>query len=247
MHHREDLYPRAAEFLPERWEGQKPGTYTWLPFGGGTRRCLGAALAMAELRVAIPAIARRFDLMPDRPEAEAPLHRNVTMIPQRGGRVVVVGRAEAPGWPRGGRRALEARASAAVRGDRVRHVVLQSTILPPSAADLATFRESSAHLMRVCGDVDPEEVEDERLVELQDLVGGHPDQFLGGHRRRSGADRAAVTVEADLRHLAVVVDAQRDAELVTARRVLVVRLEVGGIQHLPVPRPLVVLEDVLSR
>lgn len=93
VHHREDLYPRAAEFLPERWEGHKPGTYTWLPFGGGTRRCLGAALAMAELRVAIPEIARRFDLMPDRPEAEAPLHRNVTMIPQRGGRVVVVGRA----------------------------------------------------------------------------------------------------------------------------------------------------------
>ncbi len=93
VHHREDLYPRAAEFLPERWEGHKPGTYTWLPFGGGTRRCLGAALAMAELRVAIPAIARRFDLMPDRPEAEAPLHRNVTMIPQRGGRVVVVGKA----------------------------------------------------------------------------------------------------------------------------------------------------------
>lgn len=93
VHHREDLYPRAAEFLPERWEGHKPGTYTWLPFGGGTRRCLGAALAMAELKVAIPEIARRFDLMPDRPEAEAPLHRNVTMIPQRGGRVVVVGRA----------------------------------------------------------------------------------------------------------------------------------------------------------
>jgi cytochrome P450 len=93
VHHREDLYPRAAEFLPERWEGHKPGTYTWLPFGGGTRRCLGAALAMAELKVAIPEIARRFDLMPDRPEAEAPLHRNVTMIPQRGGRVVVVARA----------------------------------------------------------------------------------------------------------------------------------------------------------
>lgn len=94
VHHREDLYPRAAEFLPERWEDHKPGTYTWIPFGGGTRRCLGAALAMAELRVAIPEIARRCDLMPDRPEAEAPLHRNVTMIPQRGGRVVIVGRAD---------------------------------------------------------------------------------------------------------------------------------------------------------
>lgn len=92
VHHREDLYPRAAEFRPERWEGHKPGTYTWLPFGGGTRRCLGAALAMAELKVAVSEIARRFDLEADRPEAEAPLHRNVTMIPARGGRVRVVRR-----------------------------------------------------------------------------------------------------------------------------------------------------------
>ncbi len=92
VHHREDLYPRAAEFLPERWAGHKPGTYTWIPFGGGTRRCLGASLAMAELRTAIPEIARRFDLEADRPEAEAPLHRNVTMIPARGGRVRVKAR-----------------------------------------------------------------------------------------------------------------------------------------------------------
>ncbi len=90
VHHREDLYPRAAEFIPGRWEGRKPGTYTWIPFGGGTRRCLGAALAMAELRHVIPEIARRFDLAPDRPQAESPLHRNVTMIPARGGLVRVV-------------------------------------------------------------------------------------------------------------------------------------------------------------
>ena len=90
VHHREDLYPRAAEFIPARWEGRKPGTYTWIPFGGGTRRCLGAALAMAELRHVIPEIARRFDLAADRPQAEQPLHRNVTMIPARGGLVRVV-------------------------------------------------------------------------------------------------------------------------------------------------------------
>jgi cytochrome P450 len=90
--HREDLYPRPAEFRPDRWEGHKPGTYTWIPFGGGTRRCLGAALAMAELRFVIPEIARRFDLAADRPEAELPLHRNVTMIPKRGGLVRVTAR-----------------------------------------------------------------------------------------------------------------------------------------------------------
>src|SRR5436190_3830967 len=70
LHHREDLYPQPFAFRPERWLGRKqpddagadrsgeagrravrkPATYEWIPFGGGTRRCLGAALAMAEQR-----------------------------------------------------------------------------------------------------------------------------------------------------------------------------------------------------
>ncbi|HEX5712410.1 MAG TPA: cytochrome P450, partial [Solirubrobacterales bacterium] len=90
IHHREDLYPEPFEFRPERWlGGRKPGTYEWLPFGGGIRRCLGAALAMAEQRVVLEAMARRLDLEADDPAPERALHRNVTMIPARGGRVVV--------------------------------------------------------------------------------------------------------------------------------------------------------------
>jgi cytochrome P450 len=89
VHHREDLYPEPFEFRPERFLGRKPGTYEWIPFGGGIRRCLGAALAMAEQRVVLEAMARRLDLEADRPEPERALHRNVTMIPSRGGRVVV--------------------------------------------------------------------------------------------------------------------------------------------------------------
>jgi cytochrome P450 len=89
VHHREDLYPQPFSFLPERWIGQKPGTYEWLPFGGGTRRCLGAALAMAEQRVVLEAMARRLDLAAADPAPERPRHRNVTMIPARGGRVVI--------------------------------------------------------------------------------------------------------------------------------------------------------------
>jgi cytochrome P450 len=92
VHHREDLYPDPYVFRPERWHGHRPGTYSWLPFGGGTRRCLGAALAMAEMRVVLESMARRLDLEAAEPEAEKPLHRNVTMIPARGGRVVVRGR-----------------------------------------------------------------------------------------------------------------------------------------------------------
>jgi cytochrome P450 family 135 len=89
LHHREDLYPEPFEFRPERWAERKPGTYEWLPFGGGVRRCLGAALAMAEQRVVLEAMARRLDLEAADPAPERVLHRNVTMIPRHGARVVV--------------------------------------------------------------------------------------------------------------------------------------------------------------
>jgi cytochrome P450 len=92
VHHREDLYPDPFAFRPERWLDRKPGNYEWIPFGGGTRRCLGAALAMAEQRVVLAAMARRLDLEADRPEPEHALHRNVTMIPAHGTRVLVRGR-----------------------------------------------------------------------------------------------------------------------------------------------------------
>jgi cytochrome P450 len=89
LHHREDVYPDPFAFRPERWLGRKPGTYEWIPFGGGVRRCLGAALAMAEQRVVLDAMARRLDLEPEDPAPERAVHRNVTMIPSRGARVIV--------------------------------------------------------------------------------------------------------------------------------------------------------------
>jgi len=89
LHHREDLYPDPFAFRPERWLSHKPGTYEWIPFGGGIRRCLGASLAMAEQRVVLEAMTRRLDLEADDPEPEHAVHRNVTMIPSRGARVVV--------------------------------------------------------------------------------------------------------------------------------------------------------------
>lgn len=87
LHHRDDLYPDPLAFRPERFLGVKPGTYTWIPFGGGIRRCLGVALAMAEMRTVISEIVRRTDLVATDPAPEAPRHRNVTMVPARGGRV----------------------------------------------------------------------------------------------------------------------------------------------------------------
>ena len=81
VHHREDLYPRPSTSAPSAGSSRKPGTYEWIPFGGGIRRCLGAALAMAEQRVVLEAMARRLDLEAADPAPERALHRNVTMIP----------------------------------------------------------------------------------------------------------------------------------------------------------------------
>jgi cytochrome P450 len=89
VHHRPDVYEDPHRFRPDRFVGQKPGTYTWIPFGGGIRRCLGASLAMAEQRVVLAAIARRTDLEPADPAPEPARQRNVTMVPGLGGRVVL--------------------------------------------------------------------------------------------------------------------------------------------------------------
>jgi cytochrome P450 len=89
LHHRPDVYPDPRAFRPERFMHAKPGTYTWIPFGGGIRRCLGAALAMAEQRVVLRAITARTDLSAPDPAPEPARLRNVTMIPRGGGRVVV--------------------------------------------------------------------------------------------------------------------------------------------------------------
>ncbi len=92
VHHREDVYPDPFAFRPERFLDVKPGTYTWIPFGGGIRRCLGATLAMAEQRVVLRAIARRTDMVAADPTPERARHRNVTMIPARGTQVVLAER-----------------------------------------------------------------------------------------------------------------------------------------------------------
>ncbi len=88
LHHRDDLYPQPFAFTPERFLGVRINPYELMPFGGGIRRCLGAPLAMAELQTVVGAILRRVALRThDRPP-ETPRHRNVTMIPGRGGVVI---------------------------------------------------------------------------------------------------------------------------------------------------------------
>jgi cytochrome P450 family 135 len=89
VHMREDLYPRAREFRPERFLEEAAESYSWLPFGGGIRRCIGAALAQAEmaevLRIAVPAVALR----PLRERPDPVVLRGITLAPRHGVRVAV--------------------------------------------------------------------------------------------------------------------------------------------------------------
>jgi cytochrome P450 len=88
VHHDPHVYPDPYAFRPERFMesegGQAPGTYTWLPFGGGRRRCLGASFAMLEMKIVLRAVIERNMLFPvgDRPETAR--RRSITISPSRG-------------------------------------------------------------------------------------------------------------------------------------------------------------------
>lgn len=90
LHHDPALYPEPYAFRPERFLGVKPGTYTWLPFGGGRRRCLGLQFALLEMRVVLRQAFARFDVAPagdGRPEPTR--RRMITITPARGASVVL--------------------------------------------------------------------------------------------------------------------------------------------------------------
>ena len=94
VHLRDDIYPDPFEFRPERFIETPPGTYTWIPFGGGMRRCVGSAFALFEMRAVLRAVLKTFDIEAvGGPERIA--RRSLTIVPDHGGRVRVVRRAEA--------------------------------------------------------------------------------------------------------------------------------------------------------
>jgi cytochrome P450 len=89
LHYREDTFPEPGRFRPERFLDGKADNYAWIPFGGGVRRCIGAAFAEYEMRTILREFVERADLRPAGPKPERVKIRNITLVPGRGARVVM--------------------------------------------------------------------------------------------------------------------------------------------------------------
>jgi cytochrome P450 len=88
VHRRPDLYADPAAFRPERWLGVRTNPYTYLPFGGGVRRCLGASFAETEMRAVLGAIVANVRLRPAQPASERVGRRAITLVPARGAEII---------------------------------------------------------------------------------------------------------------------------------------------------------------
>lgn len=89
IHRDESLFPDAGRFRPDRFVGSRPDTYQWIPFGGGARRCIGAAFAQMEMNIVLRTLLRDFTLEPTRERGERWHSRGVAYCPAQGGRAVV--------------------------------------------------------------------------------------------------------------------------------------------------------------
>jgi cytochrome P450 len=97
IHHDPAIYPEPYAFRPERFLDAAPGSFEWLPFGGGRRRCLGASFALQEMKIVLRAALGRFALSAAGPTAETTRRRGITFSPRGGATVVLTGRTPARG------------------------------------------------------------------------------------------------------------------------------------------------------
>ena len=99
VHHDPETYPDPYAFRPERFVGTQPGTYTWIPFGGGRRRCLGASFSMVEMKIVLRAILAAAEVEPVGDGFETARRRSITISPRRGATAVLIPRVRADAEP----------------------------------------------------------------------------------------------------------------------------------------------------